>query len=287
MSKKRPSVLNMNSFSNEKDMQPDFYIKTFQEHRSQHPFVMDPHSHDFYLLMVFTKGAGLHIIDLRSYHVQPGSVFFMTPGQVHSWKLSDDADGHSLFFNSFFYTMDRQETHISKFPFYNSEQHHSLNLNKQQLQTIIPVFNLLEAESLSQSGLQHSILRSLLDVLLYKLSSFLEPGTSKAKSISIIPKLESLINIHYKDHLPSAFYAEQLNITTQKMNAHTRNYLNKTVGDMLNERLINEAKRLLVYTDKSISEIAFELNFNDNSYFNRFFKRSENETPDQFRKRFI
>lgn len=286
MSKKTPSVLNLDKFSKEKDKQPDFYIKTFQSHRAEHPFVMEPHSHDFYLLMIFTKGTGKHTIDLINYNVKPGSVFFMNPGQVHSWKLSEDADGYILFFNSFFYTMNRQETRINSFPFYGTNKLHALDLNKKQLKDIEPLFNLLNAENRIASLVQHSILRALLDALLFKLSFFIEPDNTATTNISIIPKLESLIEQYYKEHLPSSFYADQLNISLQRMNMYTKNYLNKTVTDLLNERLLNEAKRLLVYTDKSVSEIAYDLNFNDNSYFNRFFKRSEKETPEQFRKRF-
>jgi AraC-like DNA-binding protein len=86
--------------------------------------------------------------------------------------------------------------------------------------------------------------------------------------------------------LPASFYAEKLKVSTQKMNQHTRQFLNKTVTELINEKLLIEAKRLLAYSDKSVSEIAYEMNFNDNSYFNKFFKRIEKETPEQFRKRF-
>jgi AraC family transcriptional regulator, transcriptional activator of pobA len=287
MSKKAPSVLNLDTFYKNRDNHPDFYIKTFQEHKKEHPFVMEPHTHDFYLIMLFTKGSGTHTIDLKTYPIKPGSVFFMNPGQMHSWKLSDDVNGHVIFFNSFFYTMDFGEKHINNFPFYSAEKLYAGELTLEQLKSTYPIINILQAESIIKSSLQHSILRSLLDALLYKLFSFLKSGKAKHSNISVISKLQLLIDQFYKDHKPSAFYAGLLNISTQKMNLYTRNYLNKTVNDLLNERLISEAKRLLVYSDKSVSEIAYELNFNDNSYFTKFFKRLEKETPDQFRKRFI
>ena len=63
--------------------------------------------------------------------------------------------------------------------------------------------------------------------------------------------------------------------------------MNKTVAELIQERMIAEAKRLMVYSSLTISEIAYQLNFNDNSYFNRFFKKAEKCTPEQFRKRFL
>jgi AraC-like DNA-binding protein len=287
MSKKAPSVLNLDTFYKNKDQHPDFYIKTFQEHKTEHPYVMKPHTHDFYLIMLFTKGTGTHTIDLKTYPINPGAVFFMSPGQMHSWELSDDTDGYVIFFNTFFYTMDFEEKHISNFPFYSSEKLYAGHLSSKQLKDAFPIINLLAAESIIDSSLRHSILRSLLDALLYKLFSFLKSNPSKHPGMSLISKLQLLIDQFYKEHQPASFYAGLLNISAQKMNLHTRNSLNKTVNDLLNERLLAEAKRLLVYSDRSVSEIAYELNFSDNSYFSKFFKRLQKETPEQFRKRFI
>ena len=77
-----------------------------------------------------------------------------------------------------------------------------------------------------------------------------------------------------------------LNCTAQQLNSITKNYLHKRVSDLIQERMMAEAKRLLVYSSLTVSEIAYTLNFNDHSYFNRFFKKAENITPEQFRNRF-
>jgi AraC family transcriptional regulator, transcriptional activator of pobA len=287
MSKKAPSVLNLKTFHKEKDQRPGFYIKTFREHKAEHPFVMSPHSHDFYLITLFTKGSGTHTIDFTTYNVKPGNVFFMSPGQMHAWQLSDETDGYVLFFNSSFYTMDREERRITNFPFYNTTQLNAVELTSSQLKPTLEFIHLLESESRAHSSFQHSILRSLLDALLYKLFSFFQSRSLSSSDIPLISKIELLIDQFYIEHKPASFYADRLNISPQKMNVHTRSFLNKTVTELLNERLLNEAKRLLVYTEKSVSEIAYELNFNDNSYFTKFFKRLEKQTPEQFRKRFI
>src|SRR6185295_15508958 len=120
MSKKQ-TVLNLRQFKGNKDPEPDFYIKTFQEHKAQHPFVMEPHTHDFYLLMLFTKGKGNHRIDFNDYTVKRGSVFFMSPSETHSWDLSKDANGYVLFFNPAFYLMDVLPRKIKDLPFFNPD----------------------------------------------------------------------------------------------------------------------------------------------------------------------
>ncbi|MNY07174.1 HTH-type transcriptional activator Btr [compost metagenome] len=83
--------------------------------------------------------------------------------------------------------------------------------------------------------------------------------------------------------LPKA-YAEQLFITPNHLNAICKSYIGSAAGEIIRERVLLEAKRLLVNKNLNINEIAIELNFNDNSYFTKFFKKATGLTPDEFRK---
>jgi AraC-like DNA-binding protein len=288
MSKKAPPVLRLNNFKKKEDLITSFYIKTFREHKKEHPFVMDAHAHDFYMVTLFTSGSGTHTIDLTTYPVGKGSIFFMSPGEMHAWKLSDDTEGYVLFFSASFYRMDAGPAQLQRFPFFRAAGKLSSGLLDPGRENEIENFiGIMEAESRTESAFRANILRSMLDTLLYKLSSFLGTRPVSPVKASLMPQLEMLVEEHYKEHRPASFYAELLHISTQQLNAHAKSYLNKTVADLLRERLIAEAKRLLVYSGLSVSEIAYALSFSDNSYFNRFFKRSEKLTPEQFRKRFI
>jgi AraC-like DNA-binding protein len=160
-------------------------------------------------------------------------------------------------------------------------------LKDKQLKEMETVFKSIVKESEADSKYRNAILRSYLDVLLFKFADIIKPATlEKTKTVSIVPELELLIDTNFKDHQPISFYYEKLNCTTQQLNSITKNYLNKTVSDLIQERMMAEAKRLLVYSSLTVSEIAYTLNFNDHSYFNRFFKKAENITPEQFRNRF-
>ena len=75
-----------------------------------------------------------------------------------------------------------------------------------------------------------------------------------------------------------------LYITHNQLNAVCNNCLGRTAGELIREKIVLEAKRLLVNTDLSISEIADKLNFNDRSYFTKFFKKYTNVTPEEFKK---
>jgi len=286
MAKKSLPVFKIDNFKGNNFAKPDFYIKSFAEHNATHQFIKDPHAHDFYLLLLFTKGAGSHTIENNEYPIRRGSMFFMSPSEVHLWNTDKNADGYVLFFNSSFYLMDALSREYLKLPFFRAkEKIRYVQLNDSSIKKIEPILKLISAEYQAESRLMMRIIRSYLDVLLYKLAGFVEPGMiGKDKSPSIIPSLETLIEEHFKEHQPVAFYANKLNVLPDQLNNLTKKYLDKTVTGLIQERIMAEAKRLLLFTSLNINEIAFNLNFMDNSYFNRYFKKAEKITPEQFRK---
>ena len=82
-------------------------------------------------------------------------------------------------------------------------------------------------------------------------------------------------------------YADLMNITANHLNAFVQDMLGKTAGEVIRDRVLLEAKRLLTNADMTIAEIGYHLNFKDNAYFNRFFKKYTGQTPETFRKQFI
>lgn len=288
MTKKNLPVLSVKNFnSSEFSSSPDFYVKTFQEHRKEHPFVMEPHRHDFYLIMLFTKGSGAHTIDFNSYKIAPGKVFFMSPGEMHAWKLSDDADGFVLMFNDAFFKMNPQTRFVNEFPFFTHQNKIQCGqLNQKQTKYFANFFDEFCKEGSGKTKRQSKIIRSYLDILLLKFADIFDAksGQKINSAALLIGKAETLIETNYKNHFPVSTYAEELNISAVQLNTLVRTYLNKTIGDLCHERLILEAKRLLIYTDLTVSEICHELNFKDTSYFNKFFKKQVGKTPEQFRK---
>lgn len=78
------------------------------------------HTHDFYMLLYVRQGTGTHTIDFVTYPVQPGSLFFLAPGQMHSWELSADCTGYLLFFEEGFYLHGYPASRLHEHPFFKS-----------------------------------------------------------------------------------------------------------------------------------------------------------------------
>lgn len=102
----------------------------------------------------------------------------------------------------------------------------------------------------------------------------------------LIHNFQDLIEKYYKEKKLSKEYAELLYITPNHLNALCKDVLGFSSGELIRNRIILEAKRLLVNKNITINEIAYLLNFKDSSYFVKFFKKYTNFTPDQFRKQF-
>jgi AraC-like DNA-binding protein len=99
-------------------------------------------------------------------------------------------------------------------------------------------------------------------------------------------EFETLLEQHFTKEKSIAFYAFLLNISSKHLNRITQTVVQKTATDLLTERVILEAKRMLMYLDESLVEIAFRLGYEEYSYFVRVFRKTSGMTPTQFIKKY-
>ena len=104
-----------------------------------------------------------------------------------------------------------------------------------------------------------------------------------SKYIIVYKKLKTLVDQHYKENLSVSQYADMLYITQHHLNVVTKQVTGKTAGEVIRARSILEAKRMLTFTDKVITEIATELGFLDSSYFSRIFRNETGLSPGAFK----
>ncbi|MBC3540359.1 helix-turn-helix domain-containing protein [Rufibacter sediminis] len=283
-------VYRIPDFTSAKGLARGIHVVDLQAHRQKHAFVQAPHKHDFYLLLVVTSGQGSHTIDFTQHAVTPGSVFFLTPGQVHAWSLTEETEGTLLFFSPEFYRGNRETDTLRQFPFFQTWQHPPVLYATPE--TLLPVERLLEqmlAEYAQPAAFQPDALRAYLELLLIQLAR-LYPEAPAAPEENSWPfqlyQLETLVENHYLEHQPTGFYAQALHLSPKYLNELCKQNLGKTTTDLLQERLILEAKRLLTHSPHlNIAQVAQALGFEDNSYFSRFFKKQVQITPEQFRQK--
>jgi len=263
----------------------DFYANHLSKHVKAHHFTNLPHKHDFYLVMLVTAGSGTHEIDFENYKVTRGSLFLMKPGQMHYWNLSDDIDGFVFFHSKNFYDEGFVKTTINDFQFYNSSQ--NCPLIKLKNKTVLSLQNLMQqmiTEHKSNTLLKEQKIHSLINLVYVELArEFVLKKTDGNKTyLLLFNKFEQLIEKHFREIKFAKEYAAKLNISEKHLNRITKTCLNKTSTQLIAERILLEAKSMLIHSGLNVNQIGDELGFNDKSYFVRFFRKNEGHTPMAF-----
>ncbi len=285
-------VLKIDQFQESKLLN-DLYINSFSNHFELNKKLIDkPHSHNFYLCVLFTEGFGKHEIDFNSYSVNPGKVFFLKPGQTHSWQFDTKPEGFIFFHSQEFYELKFLDHTLNSFPFYYSNQNPPvLELSDIKMNALKLKFEEVYTEYQQQNILKELKIINLINSIYIDLTRAYTAEINLEKLVSpsysiIIEHLENLINQHfYKEKLPK-FYSDQLNITTKHLNRVVKKTLNKTTSQLISERIILESKRLIIHSENNLAAIANILQFSDYAYFSRFFKSKTGMTPISFRKKY-
>lgn len=283
-------LLNINDFKN-KEPENSFYANRISNHLlSHHSRIEKPHKHNFYAVFLFTSGQGTHEIDFQKYDVKPGSVFFLHPGQTHSWELSADTDGFVFFHTEDFYEMEYLYNSIKDFPFFKSNYSDKcIYLSADNSLFIENLFNRLLIESIKNEWKNKQLILSYLTQIYIYLNRFVEHQsainfTNLRHYQAVFSQFEKLVNEHFIEKKSATEYADLLNITQKHLNRIVKSITQKTTTEIITERIVLEAKRLLLYTNKTLNEIALNLGFTDYTYFSRLFKKNVSRTASEFRK---
>ncbi|MFD1871481.1 AraC family transcriptional regulator [Hymenobacter bucti] len=262
-----------------------YYAEQLRAHVARFPHVNAPHGHSFYLLLYVSQGHGTHTVDLVTYDLGPGSVFFLAPGQVHQWHLGPEAEGIVVFFEPDFYQFRYPERDLLALPFFDST--HPPVLYLPATNELAPLFAQLLREYQMNHPNQAEVLRAYLGLIL-ELATRHYPAapasTGAGLAQSQIRQFGALLNQHYRTHRSVRDYAARLHLTANYLNALCRRVLGQTASDLIHARVVLEARRLLTHSALSVAQVADELGFDDPSYFGRYFRKYVGQSPEAFRQ---
>ncbi len=248
-----------------------------------------PHTVDFYEIFFFEKAKGTLQLDHQVIELKDNLLVYASPFQRRKWKVNrGEISGHYLIFSNNFLEMLFADAlfvfrlkffHNYETPLYMEERPDSKMRHQHAFSSIK-----YELENLKEDS--EDFIRAFLLLILaghnrryceqYGLSparNFNDTGYLFKKSIETSiktnPKVEDL--------------ARELNISRISLNKHVKAKFGVTANEMINNRMLTEIQRELLFSDKTISEIAYDLNFSEPHHLNRFFKRMTNKTPTEFR----
>ncbi|MBL1409643.1 helix-turn-helix domain-containing protein [Sphingobacterium faecale] len=263
----------------------DVTVEKLSDYLVRNENLVFPHRHNFYHFLLFTAGSGQHTIDFEAFNIESWQIYFMSPGQIHTWSFEGNMEGFVVNFNKdLFKTLLINPDYLSHFSFFSGvvkDEVFVVDVDKQKI-----------VEDVLEKMRHHQNDKGLISTSLLYLFHLLEAGRERNTTFeanrynhTLLRNFLQLIELNYRKLRLPKDYASLLYITPNHLNALCKELLGMSAGEVIRDRVILEAKRLLVIRDFSIAEIAYELNFNDNSYFTKFFKKIEGMTPEEFRKK--
>ena len=269
-----------------------FDLCRYEEFIQETGLSSEVHRHNYYMILAATHGRGRHLVDFRSYDIEPRTICLMSPGQVHAWEKDDQLRGYLIFFTPDFFTLRYNNNNLLEFPFFNSS--HSdpyITIDEENWPRLLTLLHLMLREYEHRSDDFIKSLRSYLNILLVECSRFYNADYRRRfpadqNTTLIVRNFERLIEEHFHEKHHVQEYAEMLVLTPNYLNAVCNKGKGRPAGELIRERIMLEARRLLLHDGSTVAEIGNTLNFTDNSYFGRFFKKYEGISPEKFRKKY-
>ena len=261
------------------------YVKKFLAQSSVHTLT-------YYDITFVTEGEGRFSIDNQTDEAASRDVFFSKPGEIRNWDPRHIVNGYALIFeDEFLSSLFKDSLFVQHLSFFQSgKTSFKLRLPDELYMRILQILHNIKTEIDSYRQNDVYVLRALLyEVLMlldreYKKVNMEEETTSKEVGNIHINKFMKLVESHLKEQHSVQYYADKLCITPNYLNEIVTSIKGISAKQYIRNKVMDEAKRLLTYTDSSISEIAFELHFSTVSYFIRSFRQHTGETPLLYRK---
>lgn len=247
---------------------------------------------NYYTLIWLTGGKGKVTVDFSIYDFDENTLFAFSPYQPFMLSGNIDTKGVALQFHPDFFCIHKHQTEVAcnGVLFNNIYNPPFLLIDEVSASTLKMVMEQMKAEMLNSALAQYELLISYLKIFLITASRLKieqEPKALEAvadlKEPFILQKLKDTIEKDFKTKHSASDYARSLNISSKALAKITKTHFNKTLTDLISERIIIEAKRELYLTNKAIKEIAYELGYQDEYYFSRFFKINADISPQMYR----
>lgn len=268
---------------------PLFYCLRLKENEGSINNYKPPFRKDFYFLGLVTN-AGKTKITYDNTNVTHLNSFLVlqSPGLLYSFFRDNSANGYLIYFKPECFSFFKPDFE-KEFPFFNILQTNFFKLNQSKFIDFAPHFEDVFTTYENSGDKNHTVATVKLLALLYQLKEFTtafsqwEQGFTTPQQL-LLQKFVQLVNNYYIDKRTIEEYSELLFVTPNHLSQTVKSASGKNALSFINERIITEAKSLILYTDFDIAEIAWQLNFSDPANFGKFFKKHCGATPVEYRK---
>ncbi len=259
------------------------YIKKYLPAKSLHTLT-------YYDITLITQGEGFFRIDNTGHHVNAKEILFSLPHQLREWDTQNISHGYALIFKEEFLISFFNDPHfLDNISYFNiNRTNNKLKLSSKEFDQINNLILQIKHEIDEYTEKNKHILRALLYQALMCLERiFTEKNnvSPKGNKSTHADRFLKLVHAGFDKNHTVKYYAEKLNLTPNYLNELSKRDIGISAKQVIQNRLITESKKYLLYSNFTITEISDRLSFETPSYFIRFFHKHTGYTPLQFRKK--
>lgn len=242
--------------------------------------------------LIYIILGGIHDVYLGADYqwLKPNDLVIVPENMVYASKNIRNCTGYCIHFKTEFLRPLLNSSITEQFPFFDLEAEHIINVSESESEVIQKAFREIIGEYHQFAYEKDFVLRNLIYILLLRIREIYRPYMNKfnetaSRSVKICNQFKHLVERNFLEIREIKKYAQMMNITPQHLSEVVKNVLGKSPRKLINDVLTLESKVLLGTTDKSLSEIAFQLKFEDQSHFSNFIKTQTGLSPSLLRKK--
>lgn len=251
-----------------------------------------PHAHTYYEVVWFSEGGGVHTVDFVDYPIEDNTFFFLAPGQLHCFDGKPHKGMTIMFDADLFNDNGSTEEVLLKYSIFNAFYASPCVVASEP--TMRVVRNLTQAmekemgrpECFGHRTFMQSLMRLMLITFQREYDPASRPLLNQTNNVHVhFLHFRRLLERDYRKVHDVQGYALEMGVSSKYLNKIVAQCTLRTPLQLINDRVMLEAKRLLRFSNKMVKEVAFELGFEDPSYFVKLFKRQTGMLPSEFREK--
>ncbi|MDN5476140.1 MAG: AraC family transcriptional regulator [Chryseobacterium sp.] len=244
----------------------------------------------FFIVMIITEGKGKHFVDFKEYHLEKGTILFIAPGQIQAYETKPQYKGYMLLFTEHFFRKQANElSFLNQSSLFDTTLSNALvkpdpDTFCQMIQLVLLLMKEISSHYTFSKEESLQKLTSLFLIYSERQKQMDNKNIPNHHYLSQYYHFKQLLEQHFLQERSVDFYASLMAITPKTLNRITRSAIHKSAKKFIDNRIIIEIKRLLLFERLSIKEIANTLHFNEPTNLIKYFKKHTGQTPTSYKE---
>lgn len=261
-------------------------------YKAKKEMMIEPHRAQFYHILWIEKGSGSHFVDFEPLEFEDNCILFVPHNSVNVFDKNGAYSGKIILFTNNFFCKNNNDLQFLQSSRLFSDLYPAAKIKvNPRFSDLRAIFNSIETEYKREPDVAHyEILHNMLHVFLLQAEREMrKQGYEELKpsaNLDYLMLFKARLEQKFRDEKSVNKYASELSISDKQLHKATTQLLDKTPKQLIDERVVLEAKRLLAHSTQAIKEIAYELGFDEPTNFIKYFRKHTEITPSEFREKY-